>query len=397
MSRPFLILAACAVLALPGCLLPGDQVQPAAHTQAECANGSASGASPPDAGCGATINATGSDVAPPSIVTNETNKTVAGFGGQAHSHDYWLGRTRVIVWDGQLSSGYGFPVFPNGQPGTPIFEADLQLPPGHLVYEGTGQAELLVSQLDNTVTGVSVAVKTAGDSAFRDPQVMKPGTPLVINVKPIDCDMPHATNSLWSFRFFASGANPALIGSFHFTLTIVRERNVQLYPGHPDFYGGKPFRVVLDKDAATKQVALTDAFLYGQGASAVAATRLVSMGTDHLVVFTNVSKSTSPFGPAVGFFLEYHNATGNWTRISDSPNASKANERFLVPVSPDGLDSPYAQASRWEFRLLGVFASTPGGVGPSIGLCPGCFNYEIDYHIQVIAYPMKDPQGGMTG
>lgn len=347
---------------------------------------------------------------PPDIVTQETNKTVAGTGGKPHYHDYWSGRSRVPILQTDVVVDL-FPVFPGGQDDTSrAFSAVVGLPSGVLVYEGTGQVEILATDFAATLTGLKVAPKTAMDYEFGEAIPLTDGTPLVLDIEPEQADMPHATNSLWEFRFLADGTsplffdgpsrtNPSSIKAFNLSLTVVKARDVANWPGHPDFYGGKAARVVLDKAGTTKQVGLDTRFLYGEDANNIQAERLISMGTHHLYVFVNITSAASPVGAPEGYFLEYRNATGNWRRVFDEANETTSHQSYRVPVTSEGLDSPYAPQSRWQFRILAVFKEIPSvaGLTPRNGLCPGCFAYDLGYNIRVLAYPTADPEAGATG
>ncbi len=59
-----------------------------------------------------------------------------------------------------------------------------------------------------------------------------------------------------------------------------------------------------------------------------------------------------------------------------------ATYQFAVPVDDVGMDGPYQPASRWGFRAMATFADVEGVVG----FCPGCFPYDIEYDIEVVAY-----------
>jgi hypothetical protein len=99
--------------------------------------------------------------------------------------------------------------------------------------------------------------------------------------------------------------------------------------------------------------------------------------------------SSSVQAPPTGYYLEYHNATvigpeannGHHEYDPDEPADLKA-YNFTLPVDAFGMDSPYQPYSRWGFRVVATFAEPPAG---STGLCPGCFPYEVEFDIKVVA------------
>ncbi len=314
----------------------------------------------------------------------ETNKTT----GNAHIHDYW-GEKREIVLVDQVLSNHLSP-FPSGSPNVNdgVFFSTYEFPYGTIVYEGTGRLAFTVSELDPTLTGLKIRYLTPEATDFSEFVSLSPDVPLELAVTPRMTDMPHSTASGWAFEFYADGASSIDWGDFRFKVVAYKANNVEKWPAHPDFYRDLTHRVVLDTEARTTVRGVSDSIVFDEDIEWVRPEKLVSMGTQRVVVFLNVTGVQTPpgFDPA-GYILEYKNATGHRVgageRVSPSENSTSLNEMaFDIWVDVGGHDAPYAEQSRWGFRPRAIFTDTAG-----FGLCPGCFEYTVDYHITVIAYP----------
>lgn len=342
----------------------------------------------------------------------ETNKTESGLGGMEHAHDYWLGRDRVVI--GEIESGLiPFPLTPadgNGKvytPGTAI--ADFQPPQPNLVYEGTATLEVVMNRVtvlglggfrgtptpdvDHPYAHFNFQYLTAKDSPgqWREGGPLPIGQPVVIQVAPDEVDMPHATGSLWAFRFYTDEPNSVV---FNATITVVRGEDVEAWPGHPDFYAEKSRRVVMDKDAQTKAYGIAKYLITGEDTSWNYPDKLISYGTTGLHVFVNFTKIEGAQQPTK-FYLDFHNATivpgiGDFdpsqTRIYDEGTDGKSYHFVLGPeeVNAGGMDSPYQTSSRWGFRVLGELDDATGQSNCG-GLASTCLEYTVDFHLTIIA------------
>lgn len=339
----------------------------------------------------------------------ETNRTEEGLGGVEHAHDYWLGRDRVVI--GQIAAGLiPFPLTPadgNGKqytPGTAI--ADFQPPQPNLVYEGTATLEVVMNRVtllsvsatdpvipDHPYAHFNFQYLTAKDSPgeWREGGPLPIGQPVVIPVAPDEVDMPHATGSLWAFRFYTDEPNAV---EFNATITVVRGENVEEWPGHPDFYAEKSRRVVLDKDAQTKAYGIAKYLVTGEDTTWNHPEKLISYGTKELHVFVNFTKIEGVQKPTK-FYLDFHNATvvpgiGDFdpsqTRIYDE-GTDGTSYHFILgenEVNAGGMDSPYQTMSRWGFRILGELEDAAGNPN-CLGLASSCLEYIVDYHLTIIA------------
>src|SRR5581483_5192579 len=320
---------------------------------------------------------------------------------------YWKGKDNVVILDTD-ESFLPTPLYPDGQGSQPKSVVYVKLPNGtatsgpNLVYEGSDKVSVLATipaQAAPTPPPVMhLQYRSAADSTWRDAGALTPDKAVDIKVEPKETDMPHSVLSLWVFR--VTSENPST-DAFHLKITTHKGRDVVNWPGHPDFYANGEQRVVADhKRVKTHMTGVADGELYDQGGTWAPPDKLVSYGTGLLYVFINVTSATSDAGtPPTGYFLEVHNATiiGPEVRFGDrfgdmhGKNDLKHYE-FKVPVNAAGMDGPYQPESRWGFRVMATFAEIPGVAG----LCPGCFGYDIEYELTVVA--VHDAKaGGITG
>lgn len=349
-------------------------------------------------------NATLPDDRGEAIAFQETNKTEEGLGGVEHKHDYWKGETRAVVFSDTVFFSF-IPVYPDGPGSNPRSVAYIKLPQPNLVYEGATSVEVLVESVD--VEGVAhpmapaltLTYRTASGDGFQDGPALAIGSPAILPVSAKETDMPHSVSSLWAFRIATD--RPEWFSTAKVTITAVKGSEVVDWPGHPEFYTDSSQRVVVDKDFKVHRAGLDELMLYGAASTWVAPDKLISYGTGRLDVFINITRAVASNGAEPkGFFLEYHNAT-----ILDAEN--RFNERlddeekgrefthkdyhFVIEVDPNGMDGPYQPKSRWGFRPVATFAELPDNPVAN-GLCPGCFAYDIEYHMTIIATKAETEQ-----
>lgn len=332
----------------------------------------------------------------------ESNATVMnGTGAMDHKHDYWGGAERKIIgsWEGGLIP---IPLVPAGKaPGTAI--ADFDLPAPNLVYEGTGQVEVLFTDValfplgfagdtapPHPAISIFVDYLTAADEPgqWRQAGQAKPDEPLVIPVEPTQADMPHQTKSLWVFRVYTGEANAF---TFNMTFTAVKGREVVDWPPHPDLYRDNPVRTVFDGDVVGKYDGNAAGLLYGADANWVYPERIISYGTERVEVKIERKSwdGPAPEPEADEFELQFVNASyipkvGNGDPAGGHLAPARvdgATYYFDVPVDAQSYDTPYGTASRWGFRFM------PMG---TMGL-----PWSQTYHLTVIAYGRSIEETGL--
>lgn len=346
-----------------------------------------------------------------SAAANETNKTVVGKGGIEHVHDYWGGEQSKVIYDENV--WLNDPMFCDNKDTSKLGCAIIRLPvtdPAVLVYEGTARVEIVVTSPGPGLQGLQMRYRNGANPIWGDLIDVAPGTPTFIDITPIETDMPHASSSQWSWKFVGNrnvAPSPlislAQVPDFHLTIIVHKGAKIVDWPGHPDFYADKPYRVVMEREATTKTVGAADSIVYGDEASIIRPDLLISSGTGKISVYINITSVNSPGIQPNRYILEYTNATGDWYNDYRGPgrinrvwgNVTEPEKSYVmdIPVKYTGWDSPYAPVSGWQFRVIALYGTIediPAGPIKGIGFCPGCYPYDITYQIKVIAYP--DPQ-----
>ena len=356
----------------------------------------------------------------------ETNKTEMGAGGIMHAHDHWAGKERLdgVAW---IDSGLiPLPVLPcKGEgctvggssntypPGTAIADYDLAPPPEMgMVYEGTKQVELKLVKLTglvdeappNPAGKVFFDYLAANDEPgqFRTGGELKLNEPFLIDIEPTDADMPHQTKSLWIFRIYSN--TEMVTFGFNITVSLIRGYDVVDWPPHPDLYADRPTRVVYEGPQKLASKGSIDSLLFGSDAGWLHPEKVISWGTDQVeVTVSNVvfTPDTPVAPPPKGFVFEYHNASkppllGNGepgVRLEDPASDGKT-FHFLIDLKDDrgdAYDTPYAQYSRWGFRLVPYWEQATGTCVDELfwpGLLVGCqwYGWTATYDIKVEAH-----------
>lgn len=342
----------------------------------------------------------------------ETNRTEAsGIGAMAHTHDYWNGRTRVTLFDVQTFMA------PNSGGANPS-TVTLYVPKGGLVFEGTNSVEFTISdpqrhacegriQFNNHFVctddnadlapyppvsapdptggpaGLKLRYMHASTSTWIDAGELKWGAPTIIKITDAkQTDMPHSTTSLWQFQVVSPNGYDSTL-EFHVKADIVRDPSVPiaLWPAHPLFYtNDSHVRQVYDGEAtyANGYVSTLAGLQKTDAANGpVTPKRLITFGTRSVYVWANTTSVDAP-NPATAptsWYLLHTNATGR-QNITDSGNASASSDGknffWILPVTPDDMDSPYQESSRWQFALAGELAN-----------CINCADYTVKYHLTV--------------
>lgn len=367
------------------------------------------------------VNQTGGNVAPPTgrpdiVFDDPSNVTFEqGAGGVDHHHDYWEGRSRVVVFE-QPAKMQPFAA----TRGAAEYEAQATFRPAPpaFIYEGTATVEFTITSpgrhacvgedtidgdyacTSNTLAlepaadpappaGLKLRYKHASTNQWIDAGEIAWDTPIAVKVRQAtETDMPHATASLWEFQVLSPNRQDSTL-TFVAKAELVRgEGEIPLWPGHPDFYpDGITERVVLDTTAIAG-----DPGALGHGAAIVPAEagevrpdKLISYGTRTLYVWVNITEVTAP-NPATApksWFLWHTNSTGNHN-ITDSSDVEnhgfeKMEHEWVLPVDDNGMDSPYGDGSRWWFMLGGNFdAVVMSGYGDYA-------NWAAKYTIKVVA------------
>ena len=379
---------------------------------------------------------------------NETNKTeTTGIGAMVHTHDFWKGKERLenVAWidsglipfpimpckkaDNSCTAGASSPNSDTYPVGTAIADYDLAPPPEMgMIYEGTKTVELKLTKLTGPGVASEVPEAPANPTGhvffdylpandepghFRTGGELRLNEPFKIDIKPTDADMPHQTKSLWIFRVYSNSQMVEF--NFNISVTVVKGYDVVNWPPHPDLYADKPARAVFDGAVKLASKGTLDANVWGSDAGWVHPEKVISWGTDRVdIEVSNVQfASQAPVQPS-GWVFEYNNASkppllGHGAqysaRLKDAGSDGKS-FHFSIDLTKDrgdAMDTPYAQFSRWGFRLVPFWEDTAVGKCVDEAVYPGflfgCqwYPWDMTYTLKVTALGHSTAEGVPAG
>lgn len=329
-------------------------------------------------------------------VTNDDGSDVemgADLGHQPHIHDYWKDRERVTLMDQDVTVDAPSAVFwtfidtVRGTPG--VGGAFIQLPEGQIVYEGTGKLEFTATWSDATVTGMGLSYRTPAEPQFSENVALSSGVPLVVEVTPEMSDMPHAKTSRWQFLVSPAQPGQVIAGKFHVKIDVVRMRDVEVFPGHPELFQGASSLTIFEGPGTSSQdnvaMRIVNRVQQRPEDDSVAAQKVVPMETRSMTANLTLKAATAEIGKASRAHLLVKPADRNNYAFVQSVAVDEATQtyQFAWMVEMQMTDSPYASESDWRFM---VFVETdPTGTG--MNACGGCFGAKVDYDLLVVAYP----------
>src|SRR5581483_1978073 len=225
----------------------------------------------------------------------------ASAGAVPHKHDYWKGKERVTVLqdDITLSPTNATSFLPLFDQRPALGAAFLALPDGQIVYEGTGRLEFTATWSDPTITGLVLRYKSTGNPDYSQPEPLASGRALAIDVAPSMTDEPHAKSSRWGFFLEADGTGGAGLadGKVSVRADIVKMRDIETFPAHPDLFAGAASVRVFDKDVEIKSESSVDNakgfFTHSQTPPGFAPEKPVPPEATTLLVRIDVKSATS--------------------------------------------------------------------------------------------------------
>lgn len=338
---------------------------------------------------------------PPAAATNESaNLSVddgsvpmsEDAGHMPHLHDYWKDMERVTVLDDDVNVDAPTALFwtfvdvSRGKPG--VGGAQIRLPDGKIVFEGTGKLEFTATWTEATVTGMGMAFRSPADSQFGPSVEVKSATPIVIDVTPEMTDMPHAKTSRWQFLMMPSQPGQAIVGKFHVKVDIIRVGDIEMFPGHPAlFAGAHTLEIFKGSGSSTQNMFATDIVNFATRQSTddgVKAQQVVPMETRSMTGNVTI-KSVSGANGAVQVYLLVKPADRNGYSFLEpiEKDDEKQTYSFAWLVNMTSTDSPYATESDWKFD---VFTTADDGAA-GLPICQaGCASTKVDYDLEVVAY-----------
>ena len=334
-----------------------------------------------------------------------------GTGAVAHSHDYWLGRERVTLLDEDINvdpfTATFFTFFDVSQ-GTPgVGGTFVNLPDGTTVFEGTGKMEITASWSAPTISGVAARWRTAASNDFSEPKTLATGIVTSVPVTPEMSDMPHAKSSRWAFLLTPASSGQVMEGTLHLKIDIVKMRDIELFPAHPDLFAGAHQLTLFDGPATSSQQSIASQIVDGvstmgkPGAEqGVASQKVVPMNAVAMMANVTIVDTTGNLGKVSAVNLTVKTADSNGFRGAKLIHTDDATHTYTFAwlVDMRQTDSPYAKQSQWRFDLR--VGSDPTGMG---GSCGGCSDTKTDYKLVVLAFdaPIDGakalPTGGRGG
>ena len=337
----------------------------------------------------------------PAPAETESNVTVddgtaempKDIGAMPHAHDYWTGKERITLLDQDVQvdpfSALFFSFFNVVGSRTPaVGGAFVQLPDGAIVFEGTGQLEFTASWSDPGVTGMTLRYRSAASPQFSEPAALTNGQPLVVEVTPEMSDMPHEKTSRWEF-LLTPAAGQTMVGAFHAKVDIVKMRDIESFPGHPELFNGAHTLTLYEGPASSSQGSFATRIVDGAvngfrfQREGVVPTAVVPMETMSMTANVTITSTTSSLGKVSGvmFLVKPANENGfRWAKmIASDPDAGTYQFAWLVEM--EQTDSPYAKTSQWAFDLH--LQTDPTGTGAQ---CGGCSDAQVDYNLVAVAY-----------
>lgn len=322
-------------------------------------------------------------------------------GAKPHNHDYWKGRERVTVFDADLnpqamSGATFFALF--GEQRAGAGGATFTLPDGQIVYEGTGKMEFTATYSDPTVSGVAIRYHGAEKTLWGAPLDLPSTKATTIEVTPEMSDEPHSSSSKWGFLLESSGNPGVANGKVHLKIDIIKMRNIELFPAHPDYFANRTFLKVMDKDVDMKGNGMAEDMQIlatgGGDPPGFPPEHVIPMDTKTLLVRFELKSITSanPAADTSKYYFLYRAAdTAFRYRVANSTGAEGKAIFYKIPVGQGQGDSFYAKTSQWLF--VPYFQDNVQGNAIPLP-CPPfgeCFAWEVQGHATIYAF--KDDVG----
>ncbi|GEM_PF-1766757 len=335
-------------------------------------------------------------------VDDGSKAAVADTAHMPHMHDYWKGKERVTIFDGDLSpdaENTTFATIFQFLSGQRVAAGGMlwNLPDGQIVYEGTGKLQMTASWSDPRITGIGYIYRSAAGPDWKDGGSLPNGKAADLVVTPAMTDAPHTKVSRWQFGFGPDQSPGALAGPFHLRVDLVRMNDIMLFPAHPDFWRGNHSLVLTDVDhhGQVDSYVKRGPQLATQGGQFtedyVSFPRPVPMETLGVRFTVTIKDATSTPGKVDAFGFFYHGAdtTTPYRCNVQALNATlPATLTWDVPANADMADSPYLNASQWQFLVEPQAVAADGA--PEMG---GMTDVSYDFHVTATAFdtPFEKP------
>jgi hypothetical protein len=231
---------------------------------------------------------------------------------------------------------------------------------------------------------------SAASTTYSEPVPLTSDTALPITVTPEMSDMPHEKTSRWSFLVLPASAGQAIVGTFHVTVDIVKMRDIENFPGHPQLFNGANTLTLFDGVGTSSQgsfITQAAGFLTRaeQEPDGVPSDKVVPMETLSMTANLTITSATSNIGEVTDIWFLYKSADARFGRFERAnvvtSDPATGVYQFAWPVTMEQTDSPYAKTSQWRFDVR-VGTQTTGVGGP----CDRCADAEVEYSVVIVAY-----------
>jgi hypothetical protein len=346
----------------------------------------------PKGGANATGNVTAASL--PRNDDGSSKTATVDTGAMPHMHDYWKSRERVTLFEGDVDPGQPDPsqvlVSLAVQKQAKAGDLEWHLPDGQIVYEGTGEMDVTATWTDPKTTSLQLAFKAASDTQYRTPVELVSGKSTPIVVTPDMTDMPHTKASRWTFDFAPAASPGAMLAPFHLKIDIVKLRDINVFPAHPDLFAGAHEKVINDKSYQfTEESYVTRVPQLLQNGDfqekIVTPQQIVPMETQWLRAEVDIDSASSTPGSVVDVNFFYHGANttylGHPAWLPTAGSFASKHMQWDFPVTMDETDSPYAKDSQWRFFVEPSVALADGT--PKMG---GMTQVSISYHLKLTVY-----------
>lgn len=264
-----------------------------------------------------------------------------------HVHDYWGGKTRLVVLDEEKEDGSSLlndPVIVTFRPEKPIplgaSHVDVQL--------------AWTTDLDDYYLATELWVKTAAQEEVERVDVVESGTPVRVATTNAQNDIPHQGISSWEFQLRFYGDRDAQWpltfkqwdGTVSAHIEAVRGLDIPPFPAHPDLWQNGTALPLVTGYVFNETTALGPCLNCDSRLIRPDAHALVPPDASHVGVTLTVDHDAGIAANQIR--LLYHGADSREWQEAPEVESDDTRTLYRIPVQQNG-DSPYAQSSLWEF------------------------------------------------
>lgn len=292
------------------------------------------------------------------IVTDPTNTSYNGSSG-FHVHDYWDGEEVRTVIESSSSRYYNN----LGDEGT-SWPVRFVPRAGRFVPQGTAELTVTVNWEDesprNSYGNMELWIKPASTSETRLVEdELSNGGEVEIPLAYEEADLPHQIVSAWKFIVKIRGSQMTGYNHFDGTISIEAQahRGLELrpFPPHPDHWGDRTELDLVDETRDFYQIRWPTGGFSGEFDERIRPKEgtIVPFGTDRV----EATLEWDADEPADELWLWLRAAdTRNYTHLEPEEQEGSS-ARYEIPVEEAMMDSPYANASLWEFKVSAPYDS----------------------------------------